>query len=561
MLILALVSVLLLSRLNNTAFWIDESMNGLLGQNVLKYGYPSIWDGNYLVEPYFDAELNHLVRVSHTWLQFYLTAASLALFGDTDIAARLPFALGGILSVAAIYFLSLRLAQDRRLAALSALLLATHTGFLLYSRLCRYFSICFLFTLLMALTYLRWWRAPRRWNLVLFTACSVVLFYDHYPIWPFLFLGVALHLLLAERGADWYARRFRPFLISSLVTAAAILPWLIYANPFTRGIRDWSGSSYWYRLKIFIWKSDTWVLPWIALLGILTSAALLSRWRRVQRQPAAIRITRDYLLLLSMPIYVITIILAPHPMLSSQYTAPLIPFAMIVGAFLVLRIRDFSRSAAAITLALLLATNVLQALPFMALEWLHVNPARAEAIVTNPVAQFNRGTPLSHYLSVQLRLRSPFLEYVYFISHSYDHRLKALVSYLKSHGSPEQTVLAPWHDADAIRFYSNMHVVYHFKPSFTIEPVKALVYRAGVKPDWIIPSPFYEPPHPFFKYDRDNYQRVYVAAPKDYIFENEPNLDYFTWHNNTDAPPGFYILKRKDLQLNEEHTTQLRSKQ
>jgi hypothetical protein len=54
---------------------------------------------------------------------------------------------------------------------------------------------------------------------------------------------------------------------------------------------------------------------------------------------------------------------------------------------------------------------------------------------------------------------------------------------------------------------------------------------------------------------------VYVAAPKDYIFENEPNLDYFTWHNNTDAPPGFYILKRKDLQLNEEHTTQLRSKQ
>lgn len=539
-------TLLLCAGLDRTAFWIDEGMNALLGENILKFGYPVVWDGTYLVEPYFDAELTPgLVRISHTWAQFYLTAGSLALFGHSAVAARLPSVVCGVLAVVATYHLARRISGDERVAKLAALLLAFHAGFLLYSRTARYFSLAFLLTSLTALAFLRWSERPTRKNVCLFTLCSVLLFYSHFPVWPFLMAAAGGYYLLFDRRRAPARSRLAQLALSAGATAALVAPWLIYAQPFRHNIYDWSGSGYGLRLLIFTWKVNTWVFPFVSLAALLGLLALLARaglWRRASR---TLRLRRGYFLLLSFPLYVLVIILAPHPMISSQYTAPGIPFAMIVAAYMVLRVREYGRAAGAVVLALLLSTNVLQAAPFILVEKAGVAPEAAERLMVTPAAQFNAGPPLAHYLTEQLKLRSHLFEYAAFAGRPYQHRLKLIVEHLRRHGSPGETVLAPWHDADAVRFYTRMRVVYHFKPSLTRPEVKALVYRPGVEPDWIIPNAYYEPDQPFFKYRFEDYERVYLDGPKDYIYENEPNLDFFIWQTNTKAPPRFFILRRK----------------
>jgi hypothetical protein len=328
---------------------------------------------------------------------------------------------------------------------------------------------------------------------------------------------------------------------------ALILPWIIFARPYSHNIPDWSGAGYADRLAMFAWKVNTWVFPFFGLLLVLGLVKGLASLGLLKRRLVAVRLRREYLLLLSIPLYLVLITLAKHPMFSSQYTAHAIPFAAIAGAYMILWLREHSRVLASVTLALLVGTNALHILPFALVDKLGVSPQSVEGFMVNPRAQFNSGTPLGHFIYDQLSLRSHLFEYAYFATHPYDHRLKALAEYLKANARPEQTILVPWHDADAIRFYTNMKVVYHFKPTFTIESIKALVYRPGITLDWIVPNAFYEPAQPFFRYDPSQYERVYIGSPKDYIYENEPNLDFFMWRTNSDAPDEFFILRRKAL--------------
>jgi hypothetical protein len=546
LLLLVVESALLFKALGNSAFWIDEAINGQLGKNILLLGYPTKWDGQYLVEPYFNVEATRgVIEVTHVWIQYYLTAFSMALFGNNTVAARLPFALCGLLTVPAVYCLARRISGSERLAKLAALLLTFHTGFLVYSRSCRYFSLSFLFAVVFAIAYLRWSDEPSNRNLLILTLCSLTLFYTHYPVWPFLIFMMGIHLLLFGRKKEWGIRQIKQFAVSCAVTLVFILPWVIYAKPLSHNAPDWLGASYPLRLAMFFWKVNTWIFPFLGLAAVLGACVLLSKLRVFKGAGRQIKLRPEALLLLSMPLYLLVVIMARQPMFSTQYTAHVIPFFMIVGAYLVLRIREHNRWVAAITLAVLLSTNLLQALPFALIEKSGIDASLLEGVVENPRAQFNRGTPLSHYLNEQLSLRSHLFEYLHFINNPYRHRLKALVEYLQSHASRDQVVLVPWHDADAVRFYTDMRVVYHFKPSFTIESIKAMVYRPDLTLDWIVPNAYYEPDQPFFKYNLDDYERVYIECPKDYIYENEPNLDFFMWRTNPDAPGRFFILKRK----------------
>jgi len=556
---MVLAPLLLISSLGNKAFWIDESINAVLGENILSFGYPTKWDGSYLEEPYFNVEATRgVVEITHCWLQYYLTAASLGILGRTTVAARLPFAVLGMFSVLCMYFLALRLSGSEMVAGLSALLLTLHTGFLIYSRLCRYFSPTFFLMLVLLLQYLRWQERPSRRNLCVLTLVSVLLFYTHYPIWPFLMCSIWIHFLVSRFSkAEQAARTIRAqgmpairrtlvlALVLSTVTASVLaVPWVLYAKPYDHDIPDWSGASYIARLSMFAWKLNTWVFPWFGLAVVGGVTLLVGRL--VRKRPNLAAGSRiDWLLLAGIPLYLVVVILARHPMFSSQYTALAIPFAMLVSAQAIAWMRQSSRLIASATLALLMTTNVLQAMPFAIVERLGINPRRLEPLMINPRAQFNRGTPLDHYIYEQLSIRSYLFEYLYYLSHEYRHRLQSIVSYVQRNARPDETILAPWHDADALRFYTGARVVYHFKPSFTVDRVKRLVYRPDTTIDWVVPNAFYEPDSPFFKYDPRDYERVYLEGPKDYIYENEPNLDFFMWRTNLDAPQSFFILRRK----------------
>src|SRR6185369_2306622 len=78
--------------------------------------------------------LNHVKYFEKPPLLYWINAASLKLFGQTELAARLPSALCGLLTVLATYIIARRL-FERRTALISALILGTSAGFVLQSRI------------------------------------------------------------------------------------------------------------------------------------------------------------------------------------------------------------------------------------------------------------------------------------------------------------------------------------------------------------------------------------------------------------------------------------------
>ena len=78
--------------------------------------------------------LNYVHYFEKPPLLYWLNAASMKVFGLNEFAARLPSALCGVATVLTTYIIARRL-YDRRTAIISALILATSTGFVIQSRI------------------------------------------------------------------------------------------------------------------------------------------------------------------------------------------------------------------------------------------------------------------------------------------------------------------------------------------------------------------------------------------------------------------------------------------
>src|SRR5882762_3528807 len=86
----ALVALaLVLSGLGKDHLWADEGDTAVFAQNIIRYGVPKAWDGITFVDSDKGARLNRdLVMVTSPWLQYYVAAASLFVFGRNTLSAR-----------------------------------------------------------------------------------------------------------------------------------------------------------------------------------------------------------------------------------------------------------------------------------------------------------------------------------------------------------------------------------------------------------------------------------------------------------------------------------------
>ena len=160
----ALGAVLLLWNLGRPALWQDEAETALRAEAILESGVPLASLGGVLVtaQPSLaEHERNAAGAWTwNTWLPAYLVAASFAVLGRTPFAARLPFALAGILSLWLAWGLfdageNDEFAARRAWAPEAALaLLALSPAFLLFCRQSRYYALVALGTVLV----LRSWR-------------------------------------------------------------------------------------------------------------------------------------------------------------------------------------------------------------------------------------------------------------------------------------------------------------------------------------------------------------------------------------------------------------------
>ena len=99
---LAIASIFFFARLGHYALWDDEAITALTAQGVLKTGDTSAVLGQNILAYRNGLLLHNMKDRSTPPLQFYVVAPFLAIFGNTALAARLPFAICGLACVALI---------------------------------------------------------------------------------------------------------------------------------------------------------------------------------------------------------------------------------------------------------------------------------------------------------------------------------------------------------------------------------------------------------------------------------------------------------------------------
>jgi 4-amino-4-deoxy-L-arabinose transferase-like glycosyltransferase len=141
---------------------------------------------------------------------------------ETPFAARLPFALLGLLTIALVYGIVFRVARQRWAAASAALLLTLSVQFLLYSRQSRYYTLAAALSCLLVWQFLRlssWKRTA------LFATTAVLLFHSHpITIAPVAAMGALTLLSKSFRDERRWFWRAVPFV------AACTVPWLALAS-------------------------------------------------------------------------------------------------------------------------------------------------------------------------------------------------------------------------------------------------------------------------------------------------------------------------------------------
>jgi 4-amino-4-deoxy-L-arabinose transferase-like glycosyltransferase len=219
----ALSATLLLANLGSPYLWQDEAQTALLARSILEHGIPHGTDGTNSFSQELGVEIDSSgVWRWHTWLSFYAVAASFALFGETTLAARLPFALFGIGCVLLTWALARELWRDRLAAGAAGGLLALSVPFLLLARQSRWYALAAFLSLAGLAAYARIDRG-RRFALGFFVA-ALLLFHTHYLYCAVLLGSCGLH-------AAWLAReRLRQTLVAAAGVSVVSLPWLVWLS-------------------------------------------------------------------------------------------------------------------------------------------------------------------------------------------------------------------------------------------------------------------------------------------------------------------------------------------
>ncbi len=217
--ICAVASLLIFANLGRSLLWEDEAQTALLARTTLRYGVPTGHDGANSLSQEEGRDIDaHGVFRYHPWAQFYIAAASFALFGESTVTARLPFAVLGVATVALTYLVARFVWRSDAAAAAAALLLTFSVPFLLLVRQCRYYSPLAFFLLLAVFAYFHMLQG-RRGYIVLFVAAAVATMHTLH-IYALAFLACAsLHTLVLHRD------RWKLVLIPSIAIVVLHIPW------------------------------------------------------------------------------------------------------------------------------------------------------------------------------------------------------------------------------------------------------------------------------------------------------------------------------------------------
>jgi hypothetical protein len=193
--------VFLFARLGHYALWYDEALTALGALGVWRTGDTTAMVGSNIVAYRGGIMMSGGKERGTPPLPFYLTAPFVGVFGQQAWAARLPFALLGLATVAWVLWWLWRDTCDPAFWMLMGLGLITNVSFFLYCQQSRYYAPAIFATLGVAYLYLHW--DGIRWKLWMISALSVALLASNYMEY------VALYVCLAVDYLFWGRKRLR----------------------------------------------------------------------------------------------------------------------------------------------------------------------------------------------------------------------------------------------------------------------------------------------------------------------------------------------------------------
>jgi mannosyltransferase len=210
LLILVLAAILRVRGIGRDSLWGDEALTWILAR----------------------MSLPELIRHATWWeqippLHHLIVKAWMGVFGDSEASLRMPSALAGIASVYMLYALVAKL-MGRRVALMSALLLAVSPMHIAYSQECRTYALHVLLGLICCDVFVRLLRRPTP-TLHAAYAISAALFMYSHPYAAFTLAALHAFYLLRRRRPRRVRRMplsFKSLLIDDLAALALFSPWL-----------------------------------------------------------------------------------------------------------------------------------------------------------------------------------------------------------------------------------------------------------------------------------------------------------------------------------------------
>lgn len=227
-----LYGYLLFKNLGQHYLWDDEANTAIFSKNLLNQGKLTAFDGRNLIAYGNGIELNSdLINTVIPPLQYYVTAASMKLFGVTNFAVRFPFALMGFFCFILFFLINIALTQKRGLILTNLLLLSTNVAFILFMRQCRYYAPTAMFFLLNTLLLIRYFKYNRFGYLLGYIVSSALLFLSQYNAALAILATLSLAFIHLK---NWNLRdkQIHYFLFGNLIIIVFILGYFIIRNPF-----------------------------------------------------------------------------------------------------------------------------------------------------------------------------------------------------------------------------------------------------------------------------------------------------------------------------------------
>ncbi len=311
-------------NLGHYALWDDEATTALYAQSVWRTGDTYALLDHHLIAYDSGIDLKGLYSRYMPPLPFYLAAVFVANFPGSAFAARLPFAICGLLAVGMMLLWLWRSGASLKTWGLTAIGILCNVSLMLFSRQCRYYSISILMAILLAFLY--FYRDERIKTSAAITVTSLLLFSSNYLSYAAVYACLIVDYL-------FWGRKTRPIpypQLAIIFVPQFLIGGLIFNifNPLGKDLWEHYTYAQFWRGKAALLLESFYSLNACELgVGILILLA-----------PILYLFTRDNLLrcFVASGIYLLVVGLLSPPLskigTTVRYLAPLIPLCILTTA-------------------------------------------------------------------------------------------------------------------------------------------------------------------------------------------------------------------------------------